>query len=47
MWFIVNMPLPKPKGLLAGKGYDGDRFRENLLIRGILPVISPRSNRKI
>ena len=32
--------------LLADKGYDGDRFRESLLIRGILPIIPPRSNRK-
>jgi len=29
--------LPKPTALLADKGYDGDRFRENLLMRGILP----------
>ena len=42
----MNLPLPTPKGLLADKGYDGDRFRENLLMRGILPVIPPRSNRK-
>src|SRR3546814_1129028 len=33
--------------LLADKGYDGDRFRENLLLRGILPVIPPRTNRKV
>jgi transposase len=31
----------------AEKGYDGDRFRESLLIRGILPIIPPRSNRKV
>lgn len=40
------LPLPKPKALLADKGYDGDRFRENLLLRGILPIIPPRSKRK-
>lgn len=34
------------RGQLANKGYDGDRFRENLLMRGILPIIPPRSNRK-
>jgi transposase len=33
--------------LLADKGYDGDKFRENLLVRGILPIIPPRSNRKV
>ena len=42
----MALPLPTPKGLLADKGYDGDRFRENLLMRGILPIIPPRSNRK-
>src|SRR3546814_14062156 len=43
----MALPLPTPKGLLADKGYDGDRFRENLLLRGILPVIRPRTNRKV
>ena len=43
----MSLPLPKPKALLADKGYDGDRFRENLLMRGILPIIPPRSNRKV
>jgi transposase len=43
----MALPLPKPKALLADKGYDGDRFRENLLMRGILPIIPPRSNRKV
>lgn len=41
----MALPMPKPKALLADKGYDGDRFRENLLLRGILPIIPPRSNR--
>lgn len=43
---LMALPLPKPTGLLADKGYDGNRFRENLLLRGILPIIPPRSNRK-
>ncbi|WP_234831593.1 IS5 family transposase [Sphingobium yanoikuyae] len=43
---LMAMPVPKPAALLADKGYDGDRFRENLLQHNILPVISPRSNRK-
>jgi transposase len=43
---LMALPLPKPNTLLADKGYDGDRFRENLLISGILPIIPPRSNRK-
>ncbi|EQB11374.1 transposase IS4 [Sphingobium lactosutens DS20] len=42
----MAMPVPKPAALLADKGYDGDRFREDLLLNNILPVIPPRSNRK-
>ena len=42
----MALPLAKPTTLLADKGYDGDRFRDNLLMRGILPIITPRSNRK-
>ena len=42
----MALPAPTPKGLLADKGYDGDGFRQSLLLRGILPVIPPRSNRK-
>ncbi|EJL21270.1 hypothetical protein PMI02_05071 [Novosphingobium sp. AP12] len=41
----MAMPVPKPAGLLADKGYDGDRFREDLLLRNILPVIPPQSTR--
>ena len=44
---LMALPLPKPKAPLADKGYDGDRFRENLLMRGILPIIPPRSSRKV
>lgn len=43
----MAIPVATPKGLLADKGYDGDCFRESLLIRGILPIIPPRSNRKM
>ena len=42
----MPLPLLKPKALLADKGYNGDRLGENLLLRGILPIIPPRSNRK-
>ncbi|WP_369800782.1 transposase [Novosphingobium sp. AAP83] len=38
---LMQIPVTTPKG------YDGDRFRESLLIRDILPVIPPRSNRKV
>lgn len=43
---LMKIPVAKPKALLADKGYDGDRFRESLLIQGILPIIPRRSNRK-
>lgn len=32
---------------MTGKRYDGDRFRERLLIRGILAIIPRRSNLKV
>ena len=32
--------------MLADKGYDGDDVRAALLMKGILPVISPKANRK-
>ena len=40
------MPVTKPKAMLADKGYDGDDVRSALLMRGILPVIPPKANRK-
>ena len=39
--------LPLGFILTGGQGYGGDRFRGSLLIRGILPIIPPRSNRKV
>lgn len=42
----MAIPVPKPKALLADKGYDGDTVRENLLLQGILPIIPPKSNRR-
>lgn len=41
----MALPVGKPRMLLADKGYDGDAVRQSLLLRGILPVIPPRSNR--
>ena len=32
----MKIPVATPEALPAGKGYDGDRLRESLLIRGIL-----------
>jgi len=41
---LIDLPVVTPCRLLADKGYDSDRIRESLLVRGILPVIPPRSN---
>ena len=32
--------------MLADKGYDSDDVRASLLLKGILPVIPPKANRK-
>ncbi len=40
------MPVAKPQAMLADKGYDGDDVRSRLLMKGILPIIPPKSNRK-
>ena len=37
----------QPEALLGDKGYDADSFIESLEVRGIKPVIPPKSNRKI
>ncbi len=44
---LIELPVAAPKALLADKGYDGDRFRESLLVRGILPIIPLRSKRRV
>jgi len=41
---LLDMPVKLPKAMLADKGYDSDGVRETLLMRGILPVISPRAS---
>ena len=43
---LLNIPVYRPRMMLADKGYDGDAVREALLLQGILPVIPPKSNRK-
>ena len=40
------MPVANPKLMLADKGYDSDEVRASLLLKGILPVIPPKANRK-
>nr|WP_246041531.1 transposase [Peteryoungia ipomoeae] len=43
---LLAMPVGKQRLFLAGKGYDGDFLREELLIHGISPVILRKANRK-
>ena len=43
----MAMLVVMPKPLLADEGYDGDRFRESLLARGVLPIMPPRLIRKV
>lgn len=43
---LIAMNDSNPCLMLADKGYDADHVRESLLLKGILPVIPPRSNRK-
>jgi transposase len=42
----VALPVATPNALLADKGYDGDTVPQSLLMRGILPIIPPKSNRR-
>ena len=39
-------PGPKPKVLIADRGYDSDAIRDDLIARGAEPVIPMRRNRK-
>ncbi len=43
---LFDFDVAKPRLMLADKGYDGNEVRQSLLVRGILPVIPPRSNRR-
>lgn len=40
------MPVAKPRLMLADKGYDGGEVRQSLLMRGVMPVIPPKANRR-
>ncbi len=41
----MALPVPNPRAMLADRGYDSDSFRQDLLLRGILPIIPPRKGR--
>ncbi|WP_349292010.1 transposase [Gluconobacter sp. Dm-74] len=42
---LMKLSVPTPKAMLADRGYDSACFRQDLLQRGILPVISSRKGR--
>lgn len=43
---LLAMPVGKPRLMLADKGYDGDDVRQSLLLKGVMPVIPPKANRR-
>jgi transposase len=43
---LIELHDVAPDKLLGDKGYDSDEIRDDLTMRGIEPVIPPRSNRK-
>lgn len=43
---LLAMPVGKPRLMLADEGYDGDDVRRSLFLRGVMPVIPPKANRR-
>lgn len=43
----MQIPVAASKALLADQGYDGGCCRASLLVRGVMPIILLRSNRKV
>ena len=43
---LIQLPIKNPRLMLADKGYDSDDVRAALLMKGIVPVIPPKSNRR-
>ena len=46
MYTLMKLHDGDPDRPLGDKGYDSDEIRDDLVERGIEPVIPPRSNRK-
>ncbi len=44
---VMDEPGPKPKVVIADKGYDADAILEDLNARGAVAVIPPKRNRKV
>ena len=36
---LMEIPIAAPKALRADRGHDGNRFRESLVLRGVLPIV--------
>lgn len=43
----MEISVAPPKAPLVDKGHDAGRFRDSLLIRGVILIIPPRLNRKV
>lgn len=46
-YIVMDAEGPEPKVLIADKGYDADRIRDNMEERGGVAVIPMRSGRKV
>ncbi len=44
---VMAQPGPKPKVILADKGYDTDAILADLKAKGVAAVIPPKRNRKV
>ncbi|MCA1298077.1 transposase [Stappia indica] len=43
---LPEMPVGRPRLMLADKGYGGDTVRQSLRLAGISPVLPPKANRR-
>jgi len=43
---LIQLPVENPRLMLADKGYDSDDVRTALLMKGGVPIIPPKSNRR-
>ncbi|WP_156419911.1 hypothetical protein [Aureimonas sp. N4] len=43
---LLAMPVGKPRLMLAGKGCDGEEFRQSSLLKGVMRAIPPKANRR-
>nr|WP_244498039.1 transposase [Aureimonas sp. AU40] len=43
---LLVLPVGKPRLMPADKGYEGDEVRQSLLLKGVLPMIPSKANRR-